>query len=129
MKCHMYLDTVILIVPRQPMYARGPLMLDEEHSMVVLQLVIHLFLNQACFILYFENRMTEGLLFAKNEKQSPFCIKGALLLISKNDFHSYRNCKQRHLLTSFWQLEQMDVWIQKKSSFFNTLGGYFAYLY
>ena len=92
-------------------------MLDEEHSMVVLQLVIHLFLNQACFILYFENRMSEELLFAKNEKQSPFCIKGALLLISKNDFHSYRNCKQRHLLTSFWQLEQMDVWIQKKSSF------------
>ena len=74
MKCHMYLDTVILIVPGQPMYARGPLMLDEEHSMVVLQLVIHLFLNQACFILSFENRMSEELLFAKNEKQSPFCI-------------------------------------------------------
>ena len=63
-------------------------MLDEEHSMVVLQLVIHLFLNQACFILYFENRMSEELLFAKNEKQSPFCIKGALLLISTNFFHS-----------------------------------------
>ena len=101
-------------------------MLDEEHSMVVLQLVIHLFLNQACFILYFENRMSEELLFAKNEKNSHLF---ASLLISKNDFHSYRNCKQRHLLTSFWQLEQMDVWIQKKSSFFNTLGGYFAYLY
>ena len=72
MKCHMYLDTVILIVPGQPMYARGPLMLDEKHSMVVLQLVIHLFLNQACFILYFENRMSEELLFAKNEKTVTF---------------------------------------------------------
>ena len=41
----MFLDTVLLIAPGQPMSNLGPLTLNEEHDVVVLQLVIHFFLN------------------------------------------------------------------------------------
>ena len=80
---------------------RGPLMLHEERNMIALQLVIHIFLNLACFSPNFKHKMSEEWFFQKKEKQSTFFIKGALLLYQRMFLHSYRNCKKRHLVTSF----------------------------
>ena len=63
-----FLDAVLLVVPGQPMILKRPLMLNEDHNMVALQLVVHLFLNEACFFPNFKHRMSEELLFQKNEK-------------------------------------------------------------
>ena len=61
-------------------------MFYKQHVMVVVQLVMHLFLHQACFVPNFEHVMSEQLFFQKNVNQSLFGIKGSMLLILKNVF-------------------------------------------
>ena len=52
-------------------------MLYEEHVMVVVQLVMHLFLHHACFISNFEHVLSEGLLFSEKCKAVPFWHQGS----------------------------------------------------
>ena len=66
-------------------------MLYEGHVMVVVQLVMHLFLHQACFIPNFEHVMSEELFFSEKCKAVTFWhqmsyvayLKGCFSLLSQ----------------------------------------------
>ena len=65
-------------IPEQPMRQCGLPMLYEGHVMVVVQLVMHFFL-QACFIPNFKQGMSEELFFS----ESHFLASGELCYLSQ----------------------------------------------